>query len=176
MNGYTIRKASFNDIPELKRLEKTWEDHEIVSGKKTEDDYFEKCLLEGDLPPIPNRSFNNYELYIIEYKEKMIGFFDLYLGYPTIKSAWISIFVIDKTIRGKGHGKNVIHFVEETVLKQGLKDISIAVDLKNYSGLKFWTKIGFKEVLGVYGDNDYGINKYAVIGLRKILEGENNDR
>ncbi len=170
MKKYDIRIAELKDIEVLKSLEQTWENHQLVSGEVLPKNYFENCILEGDLPPIENPSFEQYDLYIVEHNNKPIAFFDLYKGYPTDLSAWISIFVVDKDVRGQGHGKKIISYVEQHIKSSGLTNISIAVDLKNYNGLMFWTKIGFNEIIGVYGDKKYGPDKYAVIGLRKNIE------
>ena len=44
------------------------------------------------------------------------------------------------------------------------------MNLKNWKGLRFWTKAGFDKVIGIYGDKVYNQNAFALIGLEKILE------
>ncbi|XMB67061.1 GNAT family N-acetyltransferase [Mycoplasmatota bacterium zrk1] len=170
MSNYKIRKATVKDIERLNIIAKSWMNKKEVSGENFEPTYFEKCISEGDLPPIKNASKDKYQLNVIEYNNAIIGFFDLYEGYPSKSSVWISIFLIDMKERRKGHAKRVLGLIEETI-DTGLYDnISIGVDLKNYSGLMFWTSNGFKEVISVFGDSNYSTEHFAVIALKKYLK------
>ncbi|GAA0121801.1 MAG: GNAT family N-acetyltransferase [Clostridium argentinense] len=38
----------------------------------------------------------------------IIGFIDIYHGYPNLQTLWISIFVLDRNIQNKGFGQEVI--------------------------------------------------------------------
>lgn len=167
---YNFRIARKDDISRLIEIESSWENHYEVSGHVLDEDYFVQCLDVGDLPPIENASKDNYGLYVIEYENKVIAFFDFYRGYPKPNTGWISIFIVDKGHRRDGHGRNIITRIEKQFVSDEISSIAIAVDLKNYSGLKFWTKIGFKNVIGVFGDDIYSSSTFAVIALTKEID------
>ena len=102
-------------------------------------------------------------------ENKLIGYFDVYFGYPDTSCVWISIFVIDEAFRKKGYAQEAISYISDVCKKNGFLKIGIGVYLNNWRALRFWTKAGFEKVFGIYGDGEYQENKYAVIGLEKLL-------
>ncbi len=161
-------------LSECKELEKvllSWTDKKIIEGTDSEPGYFEMCINNGDLPPIRNASKDNYILKSIYLKEenKLIGYFDLYFGYPDTSCVWISIFVIDEDFRKKGYAQEAISYISDACKKNGFLKIGIGVYLNNWRALRFWTKSGFDKVIGIFEDGEYQENKYGVIGLEKLL-------
>ena len=47
--------------------------------------------------------------------------------------------------------------------------MALAVHLKNWKALRFWTKAGFDKIIGIYGDKVFGEDKYSLIALEKAL-------
>jgi diamine N-acetyltransferase len=41
--------------------------------------------------------------------------------------------------------------------------------MKNWKGLKFWSKNGFNTIMGIYGDKEYTTDSFAIMGLKKKL-------
>lgn len=166
-----IENAKKEECEELTRISNTWDNKKIVEGEDFEPDYIYKCLTEGDLPPIPNAKKDKYRLKSVYSKESksLVGFFDLYHGYPNSDSIWISIFIIDKENRKSGYGKEVIEYICKEAKMKNYKKICVGVQLKNWSALRFWTKSGFDKIMGIYGDKMYSENNFAVIGLENIL-------
>ena len=166
-----ITDSIIEESDELQAICNKWDDKFIIEGSNFESDYIHKCLTEGDLPPIPDASKDYYKLKSIYLKDtgKLIGFSDIYYGFPSEETAWISIFIIDKQFRKKGYAQEAIDFISDECVKKGYKNIGIAVHLKNWSALRFWTKAGFNRVMTVFGDNGYSEKAYALIGLEKSL-------
>ncbi len=157
---------------ELQEICETWDDKKRMEGEDFEPGYIRKCLTEGDLPPIPGASKENYRLKSFQLKEsgRLIGFTDLYFGYPTEKTAWISIFLISKVHRKEGFAQEAIEAISTECSRAGFDQIGIGVYLKNLRGLRFWIKAGFREVTGISADAGNGEDEFALIRLVKILK------
>ena len=166
-----ISDATLDECDELQSICETWEDKKLMEGKEFEPDFIKKCLTVGDLPPLPHASKDNYRLKSIFLKEsgKLIGFTDLYFGYPDEETAWISIFMISRDYRKSGYAQEAVDSIFTECSKAGFKNIGIGVFLKNWRGLRFWTKAGFTEVTGISGDAEYSENTFAFIRLLKSL-------
>lgn len=166
-----ISDAVLEECSELERVQQSWTDKKLVEGCEFDDGYFERCIKEGDLPPIEEADKSNYRLKSIYLKEEknLIGFFDMYFGYPTKDCAWISIFVIDSSYRKNGYAQEVINMISNECKKFGFSKIGIVVYLNNWRALRFWTQAGFDKVTGIFCDGEYQENKYARIKLEKIL-------
>ncbi|SHO43360.1 GNAT family N-acetyltransferase [Anaerocolumna xylanovorans] len=165
-----IRKAALEDSKELNCICASWEDKIHMEGDDFPKDYIEDCIVNGDLPPIENADISDYYMMTIQkVNGQIIGFFDLYHGYPDKDTIWISIFVIDKEVQGKAYGQEVIKAICDECKKAGWKSIGLGVYLKNWKGLRFWSNNGFNKIMGIYGDKEYSENTFSIISLRKEL-------
>jgi len=166
-----ISNAVLEECGDLEKVLLSWTDKKLIEGSDSESGYFEKCIKDGDLPPIKEANKCNYRLKSIYLKgeNKLIGYFDLYFGFPSTDCVWISIFVIDGAFRKEGYAQEVINKLSNECKKNGFPKIGIGVFLNNWRALRFWTKAGFDKVFGIFCDGEYQENKYAAIGLEKIL-------
>lgn len=166
-----ITDAKMEECDKLQKIGEGWENKVLVEGEPFESGYIRRCLVEGDLPPILNASQLNYRLKSIFLKENevLIGFSDLYLGYPSDNTAWISLMVLDSHFRGNGYAKEAMDAIAQECRVIGFKKIGIGVYLKNWPALKFWTTIGFDKITGISGDEDFGENAFAIVKLEKKL-------
>ena len=169
-----IKDATMDECEELQHICSTWEDKELVEGDSFEPNYILKCLTEGDLPPIQDASKENYCLKSIYSKQhcSIIGFIDIYHGYPKSDTLWISIFVLHKDFHSKGFGKEVMESLIKDAMETIYRKIGLGVNLKNWKALRFWTKAGFDKVIGIYGDKAFAQDNFAVIRLEKSLQCE----
>ncbi len=167
-----IANAGLEECYDLQEICMTWDDKKFMEGEDFEPDFIRKCLTEGDLPPIPGATKEHYRLKSFHLKEsgRLIGFTDLYFGYPSEKMAWISIFIISKDYRKKGYAQEVIDSISVECTMAGFNLIGIGVYLKNLRGLRFWIKAGFREITEISGDADSGENAFALIRLMKKLK------
>jgi len=170
INNLTMRKAKSDDIKDLNSICATWEDKILLEGDEFPKGYIENCINNGDLPPIKGADISKYYLMVIQKTDSdIIGFFDLYHGYPNNETIWISIFLIDKAVQGNSYGKEVIESICQECKNSGWKSIGLGVHLKNWKGLRFWTNNGFDRIIGVWGDKKYSETAFLVIGLKKEL-------
>lgn len=162
-----ISSTLIHECAELQGICDSWEDKMEIEGSVFEPDYIQKCFSQGDLPPIKNANKSPYRLLSIKLKDtqEIIGFSDLYFGYPTSKTAWISIFMIHPSYRKNGYAQEAIKMIADECKKQGFSKMGIAVYLKNWRALRFWTQAGFNNVVGIKGDKDYSPDAYARIEL-----------
>lgn len=166
---FVMNRATIEDCAILERISESWEEQELVVGHVIKDNYFLQCINDGDLPPGGIK--DNYSLMIVRLRENnsVVGYLDLYHGYPDSDMLWIGIFVVDKAYRSKGFGKEIIKAVFHEASNNGWSKIGIGVYLKNWSALRFWTSLGFDKILGIYGDKQYDVDSFSLIGLEKLL-------
>lgn len=164
-----IHHASIRDCDILKKICDSWNEQKVVEGHVTNDNYFFECMNNGDLPPGGIKE--NYSLMLIKLRANsvIVGYFDLYHGYPVFDTLWISIFVVDKNYRNRGIGKEAIGAIFKYAIDCGWSKIGIGVYLKNWSALRFWISLGFDKILSIYGDKEYSVDTFSLIGLQKLL-------
>lgn len=165
-----IRRSVLEDCEELNRICASWKDKIYLEGDGFSDDFIENCIINGDLPPIENADISNFYMMTIQDDDgQIIGFFNLYLGYPNKDTVWIGIFVIDSELQGRAYGKEIMESITDECKKLKWKSIGLGVYLKNWKGLRFWNSNGFNNIIGIYGDKEYSENTFSLIGLRKEI-------
>jgi len=162
--GISIRIADKADTETLQKICDNWIEKGFFEGETLATDYIEKCLNQGDLPPVQHADFANYALFVVENEQGILGLFDLYDGYPASGDVWISLFLLDVEHRGLGYGNQVIERIAKKCQQNKREFLAMAVSMNNRQAFNFWVNNGFKHILGVYG----GL-KYPVIGLRRKL-------
>lgn len=162
-----IKNASMIECSKLQDICSAWTTRSSLEGLDFDEDYIYKCLTEGDLPPTDDSSAYNYYLKSIYLKgtKQLIGFFDIYLGYPTNDTLWLSVFLLDKAMQNKGYGKEAVSGLINATSQTDFKQIAFAVHLKNWKALHFWIKAGFNKILDIYGDKVLRENTFALITL-----------
>lgn len=163
-SSYQILHTIDPHVEGLTQVYLSWDNNPFIKIDGEPSIYFKMCINEGDLPPIKHASKDNYQLYTVMLNEQIIGYFDMYKGYPNQDSLWISVFVIDSHLAYQGHGIQVFEIIEKHLIDRKYKTLSLGVKLQNVSALKFWTKLGFNQILGIYGDGDD-----FTIGLKKQI-------
>lgn len=166
-----IKNASMSECSKLQDICYSWTTRSSLEGLNFDEDYIYKCLTEGDFPPSDVSSIDNYFLKSIYFKstKQLIGFFDIYLGYPTPDTLWLSVFLLDKTVQNKGYGKEAVSGLILATSQTDLSQIAFSVHLKNWKALRFWIKAGFNKILDIYGDNVLSENTFALITLAYSL-------
>jgi diamine N-acetyltransferase len=160
----TIRRAEKADVLPLQGICDAWIERSFFEGETLAFDHIERCLNEGDLPPIADPLKENYVLFVVEKSKSIIGLFDLYDGYPETNTAWIGLFLLDIEFRNEGYGKLICEMIASSCQQDGIESMALAVSMNNRLAFKFWINQGFKEILGLYGNI-----KYPIIGLKRTL-------
>ena len=71
---------------------------------------------------------------------EIVGFFEIYHGYPTSDTLWISMFVIEHAVQKSGYGSEMVELLSHKAKENGFKTLGIGVHLKNHKGILFWVK------------------------------------
>lgn len=166
-----VKDSIIDECDNLQKLYESGKNMKKIIGDSFDADHIYKCLTDGDLPPAINANKRFYKIKSIYLKEtyELIGLIDMYHGYPSEKTLWIGYMYMNPSFQRKGLGKEVIDYICNESQKAKLSKMSLGVSLKNWSGLKFWTKCGFNTIIGVSGDEECTLDSLAFIGLEKKL-------
>lgn len=90
-------------------------------------------------------------LYLIYVDEQLVGEIsfqiDSGLLYKQEKgSAWIGIGIGESSARGKGVGKRAMEYLEKQIYAKGLHRVELGVFAFNTPAIKFYKKLGYKEI------------------------------
>lgn len=167
-----IKDSVTDECESLQRLYESGKYLKDIIGDSFEADHIYKCLANGDLPPITNANKEYYKIKSIYLKEtsELIGFIDMYHGYPEEKTLWIGYMYINSSFQRKGFAQEVIEYICNESQKIKLNKISLGVSLKNWQGLRFWSKCGFNTIIGISGDGECTLDSLAFMGLEKKLD------
>ncbi|WP_105614989.1 GNAT family N-acetyltransferase [Vallitalea okinawensis] len=166
-----ISDVTINEVDNLQSICESWSTKEILEGERFKPDYIRNCVLEGDLPPIKDASQEYYRCKSIHLRDssKLIGFYDLYHGYPEVTTLWIGMFLISSVFHKKGYGQEIINLIKKEAKEAGYNKLGIGVYLKNWPALRFWTKCGFDKITGIHGHKEFSQDTFALLGLEHLI-------
>ncbi|UTE78357.1 GNAT family N-acetyltransferase [Rossellomorea sp. KS-H15a] len=136
-------------------------------GGSLDEGFVKRCFLEGDLPPGGTKE--NFRIQVIRMKEseELVGLLVSYHGHPVLESFYINYLSIDPDYQKLGLGQEVGEEFLEIVKHHEFKEVRANVALKNWGAIRFWTKLGLDTINGIYGDSEYGENRFADMELVK---------
>jgi diamine N-acetyltransferase len=127
-------------------------------------------LKDGDLPPNGSKEFFRLQSVRLAATHQMVGYLELYHGYPSIDVLWIGMFGLDPQFQGHGYGQELINRLCELVGEMtGYSKIGLGVALKNWPAIRFWVNAGFDRIVKISGDKVYSNSSFAFLGLEKNL-------
>ena len=129
------------------------------------------ALQGGDLPPGGSKEFFRLQSIRLKATSQLIGFADVYHGYPTGDIFWVGFLGIHPAYQSQGYGREAVQGLIEVVA--GLKAYSairLGVALKNWPALRFWTAAGFNRVVEIRGDKMYSDSSFAFLYLERRLK------
>jgi ribosomal protein S18 acetylase RimI-like enzyme len=168
-NNLFIENCTMEDLNRLDEINKNLSYLEEWTGIPYRNDYIYNSLTIGDLPPEGKKEFFRIMKIVSKQDLKIIGFIELYIGYPKDATLWIGTFYIDKEFQNHGYGHEIIEELSNNLKKDGIDEIGVGVHLKNWPALRFWSRNGFNNITGIYGDKVISPSTFSIIGLRKIL-------
>lgn len=167
-----ITDTTLEDVPGLQVIYDALAYMGSWSGP-TDDDKVEQPILlhfeYGNLPPGGHRDRGRMQSLRLKNTGDLIGYLELYHGYPVPAIAWIGVFAIAPAFQQNGYGQEVIHRLSDALQACGYHSIRLLVAVKNWPGLRFWIKTGFTHIIGFQGDRVYSDNSFAELNLEKIL-------
>ncbi|MHB1682635.1 MAG: GNAT family N-acetyltransferase [Bacilli bacterium] len=139
------------------------------TGQELDLQYVHRCVYEGDLPPNGHKNYFRIQAVRNTTDNRIIGLLVLYHGYPHGGCVYITFLFFDSDQRQQGLGQELVQELFSRLKLVGYSEVRANVQLKNWSGLRFWTKVGFTTITGIYGDTDYSRDSYADIELSRQL-------
>ncbi|PFG03508.1 GNAT family N-acetyltransferase [Bacillus sp. es.034] len=155
---------------EIQRVQSLYEKGSYIhqwDGGSLDEGFVERCFLEGDLPPGGTKE--NFRIQVIRIKESedLVGLLVSYHGHPVPDSFYINYLSIDPDYHKQGLGQEIVEELLNMVNQHEFKEVRANVALKNWGAIRFWTKLGLDTINGIYGDSEYGENRFADIELVK---------
>ena len=97
-------------------------------------------------------------------KNKLAAVADVILRYPDDNTAFIGLFMMDKSYQGKGEGSFIVTEMINCLKKEGFSAIRLAYAKGNMQSRYFWIKNGFAET----GEEKQNTGYTAVIMQRNL--------
>ena len=138
-------------------------------GWKTPPDYVYKCLTEGCLPPGGKKELFQSKSIYNKSNHQLIGFSELYHGYPEKDVYYIGWLFIHPDYQHNGYAQEFVDCIIGEAAKLGFTELRIGVHLKNWPALRFWTQLGFDKILGIGGDKEHSEKTFSTIILQRKL-------
>ena len=165
-----IRDANLHDVDRLQEIYMQSQSTERwVWDKELTTDYILNGVNKGNLPPNGLKEF--YKIQLITHKDssEIMGFIEFYHGYPDKEVLYIATLLFCEENRNNRYGQEVIHKLCTQAQELGFHQIRLAVTLKNWLGIYFWTKLGFDTILKFSGDKVLAKDSFALLALGKNL-------
>ncbi len=107
------------------------------------DDVASLQLLKQDMVDKPESvKKENKRFFLVRKDTKPVAILDYLVDYPEEQTAYIGLLLINE--KRQGHGKAIVHKLEEILLSEGMTKLALAVLLNNQPAGKFWRSLGFR--------------------------------
>ena len=105
----------------------------------------------------------------VTYTNEAIAWIQYYENFQNHQTVFLGELYIKKEKQNRKIGTMILTALEEEWKMKGFHKIVLNVDLKNWAGIRFWVKNGFKTIENVMGSYEYSENSFANMRLCKFL-------
>ena len=123
-----------------------------------------KAILEDLKALPPNKTYDDKYYVGFWEEEQLVAIMDLIVGYPDEKTAFIGLFMLEKSMQGLGCGSRIIEECSQFLKREGFAFIRLGYAKGNPQSEHFWKKNGFEDT-GIEVQNE----GYVVVVLQKTL-------
>ncbi|WP_088186098.1 GNAT family N-acetyltransferase [Desulfosporosinus sp. FKA] len=165
-----IRDTILEDIDRLQEI--YMQSRNTEGWTRNEDftnDYIHNAFIKGNLPPGGMKKYYKIQSMILKKTSKIMGFLEIYLGYPHKDVFYIGTLLFSEDYRNKGYGQEVMTELLDRIGKLGFSKARLGVTLRNWSGIYFWNKLGFNKITKYVGDKVLKNDSFAILELEKNL-------
>ena len=127
----------------------------------------EVILRKGALPL--DSTITDSLIYCICEDKRIIGYIELYPGFPTKDNVYISLFYITEANKNKTVSEDILLHLLAEFTNQSFKTISVSTSLKTWHDLAFWQGCGFDTILSVEADPSHINSSYGRVELQYII-------
>lgn len=136
--------------------------------KEYDSSFMKNLLAHPDYPPNGHRDNLRIQTIRERNSQEVVGVLEIYHGYPNKNIFWVSMLQIKKEYQKLGYGQEVMnHLIEQVEQLNLFSSMQCAVYLKNWPGIRFWTKLGFNRIVKYYGAAEYSSDDFAAVMLRR---------
>ena len=168
-----VKDSTPDDVPELQKIYDACAYIEEWTGLTATDETEQpilSALMGGDLPPNGSKEFFRLQSVELSGTSQLIGYLQMYHGYPTADVFWVATLAIHPRFQGMGYGQELVCGLTKAVSELGdFGTIRLGVALKNWPALRFWTQAGFDKIVGIKGDKIHADKTFAFVTLEKSL-------
>ncbi|MFX3635093.1 MAG: GNAT family N-acetyltransferase [Candidatus Pristimantibacillus sp.] len=173
-SSFVIENLDQSEIGIVQELYKSSSNSSEWDGNEYDAAYINTAFHSGILPPEGIRDhFRIQTIRSRDQENELIGFINIYYGYPFNESIYLAFLCIDKKYQKHGCGQETIKQLILEARKMEYTEIRVNVSLKNWSALRFWTQSGFNQISGIFGDKELSEDKFADIELVNDLRWDN---
>ncbi len=123
-----------------------------------------ESILE-DMRALPPGMTSDDKYYVGFFRSgKLIAVMDLVTNYPDTQTAFIGLFMMEKSEQGRGIGSGIIGECARYFKSAGFRYIRLGFAKGDPQSEAFWRKNGFEPV-GIEADN----GTYTVVVMRRVL-------
>ncbi len=166
-----VKDSTLDDVPELQKIYDACAYIEEWTGLTAADETEQpilSALMGGDLPPNGSKEFFRLQAIELRGTSQLIGYLQMYHGYPAADIFWVAVLAIHPRFQGKGYGQEVVHSLIKTVGElRAFGKIQLGVALKNWPALRFWAQAGFDKIVRIKGDKIHSDKTFAFVTLEK---------
>lgn len=165
-NYVKLRLATIDDITILKKIyDEAMTCYAFDPGYEITSP--EVILRKGALPL--DSTIGESLIYCICDDKRIIGYTELYPGFPTKDNVYISLFYITEANTNKTMSEDVLLHLLEEFTNNSFKTISVSTSLKTWHDLAFWQGCGFDTILSVEADPALIHSSYGRVELQYIV-------
>lgn len=170
-SSFVIENLEQSEIGIVQELYKSSSNIGKWDGNEYNAAYIDTAFHSGILPPGGIRDHFQIQTIRDRDRDELIGFLNIYNGFPINKAIYLTFLCIDKKYQKHGCGQETIKQLIIEARKMEYTEIRVNVSLKNWSALRFWTQSGFNQISGIFGDKELSEDKFADIELVNDLLG-----
>ena len=164
---FSLTEPTHGDLAELDRIYRESRDYfSFDPGHRGTEPA--ECLESGDLPP--NGVRRNFHLLSCRLRGDPVGYVTFYEGYPDGETVYLCFLYLLESVRGGGYGGRAVDLLYSRFAERGFRRVRVAVSLKNWPGLRFWFKEGFRTLTAVSGDSVFSPEHYGCLELEKAIQ------
>lgn len=107
----------------------------------------DRMSIKEDLTVFPKGKTLSDKYYVGFFDhDKLVAIMDMITGYPSLSTAYIGFFMIDKRYQGQGIGTQIISDVCCTLKQLSFESVKLAWVKGNHRSERFWVKNGFHQL------------------------------
>ncbi|ERJ12646.1 GNAT family N-acetyltransferase [Haloplasma contractile] len=140
-----IQNSTKSDLSGLVDVYMSCDYMQEFTGQEHKPEDVKENLTNGDVPPGGHKEFYFSKTIVERETNRIIGYFEYYLGYPDHQTLWISSLLIHKEAQHKGYGTEFFQKFIKEINKDYLHEVGIGVYKRNKIALAYWKKCGFSK-------------------------------